>query len=180
MTDLDLQKLKYPIGPYSRPAEITPELLRERLAIIESFPERLRREVEGLSDEQLDTPYRPDGWTIRQVVHHCADSHMNAFIRLKWTLTEEKPTIKPYLEARWAELPDSALPVEHSLKLLESLHTRWASLLRSLSPEDLARSFIHPDQKRETRLDGLITLYSWHCEHHLAHITTLKQAKAWK
>lgn len=179
MTDQDLEKLRYPIGRYSRPAEITPELLQERLAIIESFPERLRKEVENLSDEQLDTPYRPDGWTIRQVVHHCADSHLNAFTRLKLALTEEKPTIKPYLEARWAELPDSALPVAHSLMILEGLHARWSHLLHSLKEEDFARRFIHPQQGREMRLDELVALYGWHCEHHLAHITTTKREKSW-
>ena len=179
MTDSDLQKLKYPIGRYAKPDPITPEILEERIAIIEAFPKKMAAEVAALSDEQLDTPYRPGGWTIRQVVHHCADSHMNAFVRLKLTLTEDKPTVKPYLEARWAELPDSSLPVELSLKLLEGLHARWAWLLRSLSEEELAMRFVHPEQGRETRLDGLITLYGWHCEHHLAHITGIKREKNW-
>jgi len=180
MTDQDLQKLKYPIGRFSRPKPVTAEHLETCIASIETFPEKIRKEVATLTDEQLDTPYRPGGWTIRQVVHHCADSHLNAYTRVKLTMTEEKPTIKPYFEDRWAELPDSSLPVDPTLKLLEGLHARWAYLLRSLQPEDLKKKFVHPEHGREIPLEELVALYGWHCDHHLAHITTLKRANNWK
>ena len=177
MTDQELQKLRYPVGRYSKPDVITDALLREWIDTIEIFPHKLKNEVAGLTDAQLDTTYRPGGWTIRQVVHHCADSHLNAYVRLKLTLTEEKPTIKPYLEARWAELVDSTLPVPSSLAMLEGVHTRWAFLLRSLSPADLKKRFVHPEHGKEFQLDELIALYGWHCRHHLAHVVVGKRAK---
>lgn len=180
MTDQELQKLRYPIGRYSRPESITDALLRQWIDTIEAFPQNLKNEVAGLTDDQLDTPYRPGGWTIRQVVHHCADSHLNAMARLKLALTEDKPTIKPYLEARWAELADSALPVASSLQLLEGLHTRWTFLLQSLSAEDLKKTFVHPEHGREMPVGELVALYGWHCAHHLAHVTGLKREKGWE
>ncbi|WP_114785031.1 YfiT family bacillithiol transferase [Botryobacter ruber] len=172
---------RYPIGPFEKPAEITAEEVAQWIAAIASFPEQLSTAVAHLSDEQLDTPYRPGGWTIRQVVHHCADSHLNSFIRFKLALTEDKPTVKPYFEERWAELPDGKLaPVATSLHILDGLHQRWALLLRSLSATDLKKSFLHPEHGKEIFLDECLGLYAWHGRHHLAHITNLKQQKGWQ
>lgn len=177
---MTLEELRYPIGRFEKPDSITGELIERYISEISKFPERLRSEVEKLSEEQLDTVYRPDGWTIRQVVHHCADSHMNSLVRLKLTLTEDRPTIKPYFEDRWAELPDSkSLPVEPALKMLEGIHKRWTFLLAALTDEQWGRSFIHPEHERAVRLDENTALYAWHCKHHLAHIITLKKSKGW-
>lgn len=173
--------LKYPIGLFYKPSSISSDQLDQYIHRIQSFPQRLTDEVSTLHDEQLDTPYRDGGWTVRQVVHHCADSHMNSFIRFKLALTEEKPVIKPYYEERWAELPDTlTLPVEHSLILLKGLHARWTALLKSLKTIELTRSFIHPGQDMEVALIENIALYAWHGDHHLAHITALKKRKNWK
>ena len=178
---MTLEELKFPIGKFEQPKEITPELVRNYIIDISTFPERLRKEVENLSDAQLDTPYRPEGWTIRQVVHHCADSHMNSLTRFKLALTEDKPTIKPYFEDRWAELDDSKkMPVEPALKMLEGLHERWTYLLNSLTDDLLERTFVHPEHGKELRLKENIGLYAWHCNHHLAHITSLKSRMGWK
>lgn len=134
-----------------------------------------------LSDAQLDTPYRPEGWTIRQVVHHCADSHMNAIIRLKLALTEEKPVIKPYFEDRWAELVDGkSLPIEPSLKILEGVHKRWVLLLENLTASQFQRTFVHPELGTEFSLAVATANYAWHCEHHLAHITNVQTRNGWK
>jgi len=175
-----LDSLKFPIGKFEAPKILTQELIDGYVKDIETFPARLKQEVKDLSDSQLDTPYRPDGWTIRQVVNHCADSHMNSLIRFKLALTEEEPTIKPYYEERWAELADSrTMPIAPSLLLLEGLHQRWTVLLRSLSSEDLQKTFIHPEHGKRFRLDENIGVYAWHGNHHLAHITTLKKSKNW-
>lgn len=178
---MDLEKLKYPIGKFKRPEAYTKQLINGHIETIETFPGRLKKEVERLSESQLDTSYRENGWTIRQVVHHCADSHVNAFIRVKLALTEIIPTVKPYMEDRWAELADSKkLPIEPSLKVIEGLHERWSFLLKTLNEADLQRTFIHPEQKREVGLNEVLCLYAWHCDHHLAHITGLKQRMDWK
>ncbi|MDB5256419.1 MAG: metal-dependent hydrolase [Chitinophagaceae bacterium] len=175
-----LESLKFPIGKFEAPKILSPELLDGFIQDIETFPTRLKQAVDGLNDAQLDTPYRSDGWTIRQVVNHCADSHMNSLIRFKLALTEEEPTIKPYYEERWAELADSnTIPIEPALLLLEGLHQRWTVLLRSLSTEDLKRTFIHPEHGKRFRLDENIGVYAWHGNHHLAHITALKKSKGW-
>jgi len=147
---------------------------------IEELPAKLRVAVQGLNDEQLDTPYREKGWTLRQVVHHIADSHINSYVRFRWTLTEDKPTIKAYYEERWAELEDAkSAPIEISLQLIDSLHDRWARLLRSLDVNDLEKSFIHPESGSEVKLNTNIALYAWHCRHHLAHITELRNRNIW-
>jgi hypothetical protein len=178
---MNLEELKYPIGKFKKHDTITSEMLRKFIADIESFPKRLRAEVENLTDEQLDTPYRPNGWIIRQVVNHCADSHMNGFIRHKLLLTENKPTIKPYFENLWAELPDSkSMPIESALQILDGGHKRWTVLLKSLGQDDLKRIYIHPEHGKEFQLEESIALYAWHCNHHLAHITELKKRKNWK
>ncbi|WP_343695724.1 YfiT family bacillithiol transferase [Flavobacterium sp.] len=181
MNELDLEKLKYPIGKFQIPEKFTPEYISTKIEDISTFPERLKIEAINLNDEQLDTPYRPDGWTIRQVIHHCAESHMNCYIRLKWALTENNPIIKPYDEKLWSELPDSLqMPVDPTLILLEGLHFRLAYIMKNLSENDLEKSFIHPENNSEYRLKQIIGMYAWHGNHHLAHITNLKKYKNWK
>lgn len=174
-----MQDLRYPIGKFKHSGEISDRQIQSWIDDIEALPGQLRETVSGLTDEQLDTPYRPDGWTVRQVVHHIGDSHLNSLIRFKWALTEEMPTIKTYDQARWAELEDYRLvPVAISLNFIESLHTRWVVLLRSLSREDLARKFIHPEIG-PVELGWNIGLYAWDGRHHLAHITRLKERMGW-
>jgi hypothetical protein len=175
-----LDSLRFPIGKFEAPQILTQELMDGYIKDIETLPARLKQAVNGLNDAQLDTPYRPDGWTIRQVVHHCSDSHMNSMIRFKLALTEDEPTIKPYYEERWAELADSkTIPIAPALLLLEGLHQRWTILLRSLSNEDLQKTFIHPEHGKRFRLDENIGVYAWHGNHHLAHITSLKTRMNW-
>lgn len=172
--------LRYPIGKFTAPEVYTSKYLSERIEEIAQFPPLLKKEVSQLSDEQLDTPYRDGGWTIRQVIHHCADSHMNCFIRLKWTLTEDTPTIKFYYEDRWGEMNDnSKMPIEPTLALLEGLHFRLAYLMNSLSESDLEKSFIHPEHNASFQIKAVIGTYAWHGLHHLAHITELKKRKGW-
>jgi hypothetical protein len=178
---MTLEQLQYPIGKFEKPETISKEILTKWISDIATFQTRLKSEVNHLTDEQLDTQYRPEGWTVRQVVHHCADSHINSFTRFKLALTEEKPVIKPYWEDRWAELPDGKnLPIVHSLMLLEGLHSRWTVLLNSLTEQDLNKKFIHPEHGLEFALRENIGIYAWHCNHHLAHITELKKRKNWK
>ena len=171
--------LRYPIGKFNWSGSTT-SLERERLIEqIAATPQRMRAAVAGLSDAQLDTPYRDGGWTIRQVVHHVPDSHMNSYIRFKFALTEDEPTIKPYDEARWAELIDArTAQIEPSLNLLEGLHDRWALFLRSLSAEQTKRRFHHPELGVVT-IEQYIALYAWHGAHHVAHITSLRERKGW-
>lgn len=176
-----MEKLKYPIGKIQLPTTITKEHIKNWITIIENHPEQLQNLVEGLNDEQLDTPYRPDGWTIRQVVHHLGDSHTNSYIRFKWTLTEKQPIIKAYHEDRWAELPDSkSAPIQLGLSYLTTLHAKWIYLLKGLTEEDLTKYFIHPETKKEVSLAKNIGIYAWHCEHHYEHINQLLIGKNWK
>ena len=163
--------LRYPIGKFIAPVSYTNEDIGHWISTIKTFPGKVRHAIIGLSEKQLDTPYRTGGWTIRQVVHHVADSHINSFLRFKWALTEENPTIKPYEEADWALLPDYRLPVEPSLKILEGIHQRWATLLESFTENEWDRTFIHPATGNTTQLKKALALYAWHCKHHLAHIT---------
>lgn len=177
---MNIEQMKYPIGKFKMPDIVTSEVIGKFILVIELFPARLKSEVENLTDEQLDTPYRPDGWTIRQVVNHCADSHMNGLIRHKLLLTEDKPTIKPYMENLWAELVDSkTMPIESALQIIVGVHKRWTILLKSLSKDELKRAYIHPEHGKEFQLEESIGLYVWHCNHHLAHITELKKRKGW-
>jgi len=170
---------RYPIGKYAMPAEVTPSKRAEAIREIASAPEKVRAAVVGLNDTQLDTPYREGGWTVRQVVHHLADSHMNAYMRWRLALTETEPTIKPYEESAWAKLEDAAhAPIEVSLRLLEPLHERWVRLLRSIKQDEFARTFRHPEHGVRT-LDWMLFLYSWHGNHHTAHITELRKQKGW-
>ncbi|MFK4392081.1 putative damage-inducible protein DinB [Peribacillus frigoritolerans] len=170
--------LRYPVGKFQIDGEITCGIAEARLKEIEALPRMLREAVGNMDDEQLDTAYRPGGWTVRQVVHHVADSHMNAYIRFKLALTEESPVIKTYEEGQWAELPDYDLPIEVSLSLLESIHIRMCKLLSDLHADDLSRTFIHPDSGKVTVGEN-IGIYAWHGRHHLAHITSLSKLQGW-
>jgi len=171
--------LRYPIGKFTYEGLSTEEQKQEYINDIEQAPANLRAAVKDLSDQQLDTPYRPEGWTLRQVAHHVPDSHLNAYVRFKLALTEDAPTIKPYAEDRWAQLADTqTTPVEVSLTLLDSLHTRWVRLLRSLKVEDWRRTFRHP-QLGEVSLEKNLVLYAWHGRHHVAHITRLRERNGW-
>lgn len=175
MTDL-----RYPVGPFLLDGAITPAEREALITQISDAPSRLRAAVDRLSEEQFDTPYRPGGWTVRQVVHHVPDSHLNAYIRFKLALTEENPTIKPYEEARWAELPDTrGTNIGVSLMLLDALHRRWVVLLRALTEEQWGRTFFHPDQQMSRRLDYFLAMYAWHGRHHVAHITGLRERMGW-
>ncbi|MFD2598562.1 YfiT family bacillithiol transferase [Sphingobacterium corticis] len=172
----NIEKLKYPIGRFRHPERIDRNDIREWIQTIKDFPAKIHKEVAHLTKEELAKQYRPNGWTISQVVNHCADSHMNSFIRFKLTLTENTPTIKPYFENVWAELSDSKYyPVRSSLLILEGLHERWVNLMESLSDEDLEKEFLHPENKEKISLKTNIGIYAWHCEHHLAHIVNAKQ-----
>jgi len=173
------QDLRYPVGPYKRVENPTAAQRRDFVEAIAETPARLNAAIAGLTPAQLDTPYRPGGWTVRQVVHHLPDSHMNSYVRFKLALTEDEPTIKPYDEARWAELADSkTTPIETSLALLENLHRRWVGLLRSMSETDWKRKFRHPELGVVT-LEQALGLYAWHGRHHVAHITALRERNGW-
>ena len=175
----DMEDPRYPIGPFHFDGQVDPTRRSQRIDEIAAAPDHLRAAIAGLTPAQLDTPYREKGWTVRQVVHHVPDSHLNAYTRIKLALTEDEPTIKPYEEARWAELPDTRGPVEISLALLESLHRRWVLLLRELTPADLNRRFLHPEHGRTMALDEVLALYAWHGRHHVAHITSLRRRMGW-
>jgi hypothetical protein len=172
--------LRYPIGPFVVPDEVKPV---ERTGLIDrvaAAPASLRAAVAGLTPAQLDTPYRPGGWTVRQVTHHVPDSHMGAYARFKLALTERVPIIKPYDEARWAELPDTAgTNLETSLRLLEALHERWLVLLHALGSAEWALGYFHPERGRVLRLDQTLALYAWHGRHHVAHVTRLREREGW-
>lgn len=173
--------LQYPIGKFRRPqGPLGADERRARIDAIAAAPRAFRDAVRGLSDAQLDTPYRDGGWSVRQLAHHMPDSHMNAYMRTKLALTEDQPTVKPYDEKRWAELADSRdVPVERSLVLLEALHDRWVALLRSLSAADFARTVTHPEWKAPMSVDTLLALYAWHGAHHTAHVTRLRERMGW-
>lgn len=172
--------LSYPIGKFTAPENITNEHIEQWIAEIEGAPARYKQAVQDLKDEQLDTPYRPEGWTVRQVIHHMPDSHMNSYIRFHWALTEENPTIKAYDEAGWANLGyQKHVPIEVSLQLLNFIHTRWVILLKHMSQSDFQKTFVHPQSGRTMRLDWVTGLYAWHSQHHLAHIEKLKERMNW-
>ena len=177
---ISLEELRYPVGKLNLPDPSDAKQLKEHIEIIAAFPARLRQESAHLDNEQLDTPYRENGWTIRQVVHHVADSHVNSYCRFKLALTEENPTIRPYFEDRWAELQESkTAPVSYSLQLVDAIHARWVLCLNNMSEADYDRTFFHPEMKRSMTLYQALCMYSWHCRHHLAHITELKKRKSW-
>lgn len=163
--------LRFPNGQFSKPNKISDELTCEWISTIKDFPKLLSAQVKNLSESELKYKYRPNGWNIKQIIHHCADSHMNSFMRFKLALTEETPTIKPYFEDRWAEMKDyNNSPIADSLKILAGLHSRWTLLLENLSDADLDKKFLHPENNEEVTLRENIGIYAWHCKHHLEHI----------
>jgi hypothetical protein len=170
MDSIQLEKLKYPIGKFQKPEIFTKISRAESCEVIANFPAQIKAAVKALSEAQLQTQYRPEGWKISQVVHHCADSHMNAFIRFKLALTEQKPTVKAYEEQLWAEQADYDLDINWSLNIIEGLHYRWVALLKSMSETDFDTKYIHPQSGKELDLNYMLALYDWHCKHHLAHI----------
>ena len=172
------ENLSYPIGKFDKNFEFTTETQQKFTDDISELPNKVKEAIENLNDEQLDTPYRPGGWTVRQTVHHIADSHFNALIRFKLALTEDTPTIRPYYEDRWAELADNFLPIESSLKIIEGLHLRWTTLLHSMSEDDFQKKLIHPETGEWT-LGKMLGLYAWHGRHHTAHITKLRERISW-
>lgn len=177
---MELEKLKYPIGKFDCPTNISSQIIADWISILEHFPNRLKGLVEDLSETQLKTPYRADGWTIKQVVHHLYDSHHNSYTRFKWALTEETPLIKAYSEADWANLFDYAAPIELSVQALNSIHAKLVFLLKGLSAEDFQKEFIHPEKKDRVSLAENTGFYAWHCNHHYAHIENLLKRKGWK
>lgn len=171
---------RYPIGTFKAKESYSIEEIANLINDIEALPTKIEEAIENMNDAQLDTPYREGGWTVRQVVHHLPDSHMNAYVRMKWTITEDQPRIKAYDEKAWATTPETKLAPSISIDFLKSLHTKWAALMRGLSEGDLSRAFIHPDTNKSVKMDRMIGLYAWHGNHHLAHITTLKEKMGWK
>ena len=178
MTKEEIEKLKFPIGKFDCPINISQQKISDWISIIEHLPSRLKNLVENYTEAQLDTPYRPNGWTVRQVIHHLPDSHMNAYIRFKWALTEEAPLIKAYHEDRWAELHDYRGPIEPSLKMLEVLHEKWVYLLKGLDIEKFNNSYMHPESG-ENFLKNVVGMYAWHSDHHFSHIQNLAKREKW-
>lgn len=180
MDEAQLEALKYPIGTYQIPEPITKEHISDWIDILETLPSRLEEMVADLDESQLETPYRPGGWTVRQVIHHISDSHHHSYIRFKWALTEDKPVIKPYFEKEWANLFDTrTAPIQMSLDHLKAVHVKLVYLLKGLSDEQLERKFIHPDGNEETTLRENIGRYAWHGSHHFAHIKNLIDREGW-
>ncbi|WP_343329442.1 YfiT family bacillithiol transferase [Polaribacter staleyi] len=178
---MTLEELKYPIGKTNVPENITKKNIEDWISILERFPQELEFLTKELSDNQLDTPYRENGWTIRQVVHHCYDSHQNSYTRFKWALTEDKPVIKAYYEDRWAELHDAkTAPISLSIDALKALHSRWVYFLNGLTEAELNTTFIHPVGHKEVSLKENICIYAWHSKHHFAHIEELMIRNGWK
>jgi hypothetical protein len=176
---MNLEQLQYPIGRCEYPEIYTQSMLDKMMLDIETFPKRLELEVQNLNEAQLQTTYRDGGWTVNQVIHHCADSHMNAVLRIKLALTEDNPTIKPYIESLWAECADYSLPFNNSITLLFCIHEKLIKLIRSLSEEELNRTYYHAQYERLFKIKDVICLYAWHGNHHLAHITSLKTRMSW-
>lgn len=178
--DATLDQLKYPLGRWTWPETVAPGDIKAWTQEIAALPAQLHAAIAGLDDAQLDTPYRPEGWTVRQVVHHLADSHLNSQCRFRWALTEDEPTIKPYDQPAWGELPDSrTAPIEPSLLIIEGLHQRWVALANALTPEQWKRQFFHPEHSQPLRLDKTLAMYGWHGKHHVAHITRLRERSSW-
>jgi uncharacterized damage-inducible protein DinB len=174
-----MEDIRYPIGKFTAQENYTEEDIHTFIQRIEALPSRLEAAIQNLSDEQLDTPYRDGGWTVRQVVHHLADSHSHAYIRTKWTLTENAPVIKAYGEKLWATTSETTAPPLVSIALLKALHVKWVILLRSIRATERERFFIHPETKKQISINTLMGTYAWHGEHHLAHITQLRKLKNW-
>lgn len=178
---MELEAFQYPIGRFKPSDSYPPEDVRTNIQIISALPSKFINLLGGWTEEQYDTRYRPDGWTVRQLIHHVADSHINAYVRFRLALTEDNPTIKPYKEDRWAELPDAkTAQVDLSLQLMKNVHLRWVLLMNSMGAADLARTYTHPDTGRSIRLDEVIALYAWHSEHHYQHAFTLAEREGWR
>lgn len=177
---MELEKLKYPIGRFNGQSSYTPAEIKTNIQIISALPSKFINLMGGWDEDKFNTLYRPDGWTVRQLVHHVADSHMNAYVRCRLALTEDNPTIKPYDEAAWAELPDAKnAPVELSLQLIRYIHLRWVLLLNSMNDSDLARTYVHPATGKKVRMDTVIATYAWHSEHHYQHAYQLAARNNW-
>jgi len=174
----ELDDLRYPIGRFTAPTSSEPAMRAEQISILRLLPGNIQAAVSGMSHTQLDKPYREDGWTVRQLVHHIADSHANAYVRTKLALTEDWPTIKTYDEAAWARLPDSTLPIDGSITMISALHERWVAVLESLSETDFKRGYNHPELGRQ-ELSSVLAMYAWHSRHHTAHIVNLRQTMSW-
>ncbi len=176
----NLEDLKYPIGKFSAPKAITPEMRAEWLTTLETFPEKLQGITGDLDDTRLDTPYRPGGWTVRQLLMHIGDSHLNSYVRFKWALTEDRPVIKAYSQTGWADLPDSQEATgEEAVEFIAAVHKRWVRLLRGLDEAQWRRSFVHPETKKEISIGENLALYDWHSRHHYAHIKDLREREGW-
>lgn len=178
MTDT-LENLRYPVGRFVPPSTYSPNDRPERIAAIRELPDRLAEAIEGLDDVQLDTPYREGGWTVRQLVHHIADSHLNSFSRFKRTLSEEYPPIRGYDQDGWVNMPDTRLSPEVSLQMLRGIHARLTALLEGMGDEDFARKLNHNEWDRDLNLDDMLAMYAWHSQHHVAHITNLRKRNNW-
>jgi hypothetical protein len=176
---MTLTDLQYPIGKFSAQENYTDAEIQENISRITSLPARLQAAVTGFDSVKFDTPYREGGWTVRQLIHHISDSHLNAYIRFKWTLTESSPIIKAYNEKLWAETPETKLDPQISLDLLKAHHHKWTELLKLLTPAELEKFFVHPETRKEIKLKTIIAMYAWHSDHHLAHITRLKDRMGW-
>ena len=176
---IDIELLKYPIGKFLKSEKISVQNLKEASTYIGSYPQYLKDTVKDFSEAQLNTVYRPGGWTVKQVVHHVADSHMNALTRFKLALTEENPTIKPYDEVAWAKMPDYSLPIEVSLNLIDGIHSKWAVILESMTPSDFQKTYFHPESQSSAPLSEITLMYQWHSQHHLAHIQHLMIREKW-
>ncbi len=180
MDEHQLEELKYPVGKFKTPERFGAEMRQEWIVELEALPTWLEMSIENLDAAQLDTPYRPGGWTVKQLVHHVADSHMNGLIRVKMALTEDNPTIKPYLQDGWADLPDVDLvPINVSLTLLHALHRRWGQLLRNLTEEQWNRTYVHPEHGRRIPVWEATAMYAWHSRHHFAHVRNLRDRMNW-
>ncbi|MDQ3017852.1 MAG: putative metal-dependent hydrolase [Bacteroidota bacterium] len=178
--ETNLEALQYPVGKHTWPQNVTDQEVQHAIKSIAAFPDKIQHATERLDKEQLDTPYRPGGWTVRQVVHHVADSHLNAYMRFKLALTEEDPVIKPYDQTRWAQLSDSTLlPPAISYPIIRGIHTRWGIIMENIQPEVWDRVFIHPEHNWRISLRQAAMLYEWHGNHHLAHVTKLAEKMGW-
>lgn len=176
----DIEKLKYPIGRLAIPETVSSELRHQHIQSIKQLPQKLKEVIGIMNEDQLDTPYRPDGWTVRQLIHHIADSHMNAFTRFKLGMTESEPTIRPYDQAAWCNMEDAKqLDPALSMDIISGLHGRWVKVLSDMTAEDFDKNIIHPEMKKKLKMNELLCIYGWHSEHHLAHITGLRDRMNW-
>lgn len=176
---IDIELLKYPIGRFQKPQHITDDILKDAITYISAFPAYLKDTIQAFTEEQLNSPYRPGGWTVAQLIHHVSDSHMNAMMRFKLALTEDNPTIKPYDEAAWAKLADYEMSISESIPLIRGIHAKWVIILNSMSSSDFERTYFHPDNQAVVPLSEITVMYQWHSMHHLAHIQHLIIRENW-